>query len=153
MSTVSLAFPDPEGTRVCQVCLVVRVYLDSLVLQSRVKDSLEILDFPGGLEAQGFLDQRGRLGSWGSPGQPDHGVTTVHQVLTGTPEKLVDLEAKVCLETRMDTLEVLELKVSLEFRGSQVAEPSMVFPETTDIQEFQVSLEQRGPLENQDVLG
>lgn len=77
----------------------------------------------------------------------------VHQVLTGTLESPVDLEAKVCLETLMGTLEVLELKVSLESPGSQVAEPSMVFLETTDIQEFQVFQEQRGPLENRDVLG
>lgn len=150
---VSLASLDPEVTRVCQVCPVVRVCLDSLVLQSRVKDSLEILGFLGGLEVRASQDQREKLESWGSQEHLDHGVTMVHPVLTGTLEKLVVLEAKVCLETLLDILEVLGVKVSLEMLESQVAEPAMVLLGTVVFQEFQVSLDQREPLVKQDVQG
>lgn len=153
VSMVFLASLDPEVIRVCQVCPVVRVCLDSLVLQSRVKDSLEFLGFLGGLEALASLDQREKLELWDSLEHRAHGVTMVHRVSTGTLEMLVVLEAKVHLETLLDIQEVQEQRVSLEMPDSQVDEPPMAFLETTVFQELQVSPEQREPLVNRGVLG
>lgn len=153
VSMVFLASLDPEVTRVYLVFPVVRVCPDSLVLQSRVKDSLEFLGFLGGLEVLATLDQREKLESWDSLERLDHGVTMVHQVLMGILEKLVVLGAKVRLETLLDILEVQELKVSLEMPDSQVAEALMAFLETMVFQVLQVSLEQREPLVKQGVLG
>lgn len=61
-----MASLDPEVTRVSQVNLVARVYLDFLVLLSRVKDSPDSQDFLGSLDVQASLDPRESLESWDS---------------------------------------------------------------------------------------
>lgn len=53
-------------TRVCQVRPVVRVFLDFLVLLSRVKDSQDSLGFQGDRDLQASPDPRENLESWDS---------------------------------------------------------------------------------------
>lgn len=62
-----------QVTRVCLVCLVVRVCPDSLVMLSRLKDSRDSLGFPGDQEVQDSLDRKAKLESWDSPARLDKG--------------------------------------------------------------------------------
>lgn len=152
VSTAFLVSLDQEVTRVCQVCLVVRVCLDSLVLLSRAKDSLDSLDFQGGREAQASQDQRVKLESWDSLACLDQGVTMVPLVFLEILENLVVLVAKVNLEILLVILEVLEPKVSQEIQASQVDVAMMAPLVTTVFQDLQVSPQQREPLEKVDAL-
>lgn len=152
VSTAFLVSLDQEVTRVCLVCLVVRVCLDSLVLLSRAKDSLDSLGFQGGREAQASQEQRVKLESWDSLACLDQGVTMVHLVFLEILENLVVLVAKVNLEILLAILEVLEPKVSQEIQVSQVDVAMMAPLVTTVFQDLQVSLEQREPLAKVDAL-
>lgn len=64
-SVVYLDSLDPEVTKVCPVCLVVKVYLDFPVLQSRVRVFPESLVSMEDREHQATPDPRERLGSTG----------------------------------------------------------------------------------------
>lgn len=147
-----LASLDPEVTKVCQACLVVRVCLDFLVTLSRVKDSRDSLDTPGNQEVQASPGRREKLESWDSPACLDQGVMTAHLVSLATLENLVVLAAKVYPETLLRILELRELKASQEIQASQVAVATMAPLATTAFQEVQVSLEGRELLVKQDVL-
>lgn len=149
---VFLASLDLEVTRVCQVCLVVRVCLDFLVTLSRVKDSQDSLGSLGNQELQASPDQREKLESWDSPACLDQGVMMVHLVYLATLENLVGPVSKVYLEIVMVILEVQELKASQGLQAYQVAVPVMAPPVTTAFQEVQVSLEQRELLVKADGL-
>lgn len=138
-----LASPDPEVTRVCQVCPVVRVCLDFLVTPSRVKDSQDSLVTRGNRGRQGSQGRRVKLGSWASPACPDPGATTAHLVSLATPENSVAPVPKVHLEKVMVILEVQELKVSQEMQVSQVAGPTTAPPATAASREVQDTLERR----------
>lgn len=138
-----LASLDPEVTKVCQVYLVARVCLDFLASLSRVKDSLDSPGFLDSPELQAFLDRREKLESWDSLACQDHGVMMVLLDSLATLESLVDLVAKVYVESLMVILEGQELKDSQEIQASQVAVPTMAPPVTTAFQEVQASLEPR----------
>lgn len=147
-----LASPDPEGTRVCQVCPGVRVCLDFPVLQSRVKDSQDSLGFPGAPDLQASPDQREKLESWDSPEHLEKGVMMAHLVYLETPENLVGLVAKVNPETHLVTLELQELKACQETQASQVDVAVTVPPVTAAFQEAQVSPGRKEVLVREDGL-
>lgn len=140
---------DPEVTKVCQVCPVVRVCLDFPAMPSRVKDSQDSLGSQGVPEPQASLDQRERLEFLDSLAHLDQGVMTAHLVYLEILENLVVLVAKVNREIHLVILEVQELKANLEIQASQVAVPMTVPPVTTAFREVQVSLDLREVLVKQ----
>lgn len=135
-----------EVTRVCQVFLVVRVFLELLVWLTKLKDSRECLGFLDDLAHQVFLDPKVKQESPDSLARLDQGVMMVHLVCLVILENLVVREAKVYLEKLMHILELQALKDSLEKQVTQVAPATMVLKVTVDYQEVQVTLEQRGLL-------
>lgn len=147
-----LASPDPEVTKVCQVCLVARVCLDFLVTLSRVKDSQDSLVSLGNQALQASPDRRENLESWDSPACLDQGVTMVHLVSLATLENLVGPVEKVYLEKVMVCLEFQDLKASPEIQASQVDVVMTALPVTTAFQEVQVSLDRREVLVKEDGL-
>lgn len=139
----SLASLDPEVTRVFQAFRAVRVFLDSLVLPSRVKDSpvyqasLEDSDF------QGSQDQRVKLELLDFPALQEKGGMMVHRACLGTLGDLEYQELKACLVRVTVTREDQEPKVWWVNLATQVAEAMMEHPVTMVFQEFLVSLERR----------
>lgn len=73
-------------TRVCQVRLVVRVFLDFLVLLTRVKDSQDSLGFQGDQDLQASPDPRENLESWDSLEHLDQGEMMAPLVYLATLE-------------------------------------------------------------------
>lgn len=104
------ASPDREVTRVCRVCLVVRVCLDFLVSLSRVKDSRGSLGFLGDLELQASPDQREKQESWVSLDRLEKGGMMAHLVYLATLEDMVVLVAKVNPEILLVIPEFQEVK-------------------------------------------
>lgn len=139
-------------TRGCQVCPVVRVCPDFLVLPSRAKDSRDSLGFQGVRELLASPDRREKLESWDSPARLEQGVMMEHLVYLASLENLVVLEEKVNLEIVMLILEPQELKASREIQASPVAVAMTAPPVITAIQEARVSLERRELLVKEDGL-
>lgn len=147
------ASQDPEVTKVCQARLVVRVCLDFLVSPSRVKASRGSLVTPGNQEAQATPGRREKLESWDSLACLDQGVMTVRLVSLAALETLVCLELKVQEEIPTHILVLQEVKACQETQASQVDAVLTVPPETTAIQEVQVSPGRRELLVKQEDLG
>lgn len=143
---------DLEVTKVCQVCLAVRVCPDFLVSLSKVKDSQETTVIQDSQEVQATLDLKERLESLDSLAVLDQGVMMVFLVSLVIPENLVDLVPKERLEIVMVILEVQVLKASQEILATPVDVVTMVPLETMAFQDVQVSLEQRELLVKQDGL-
>lgn len=142
-SAAFLASLVQEVTRVCQVSLVVRVFLELPVWQIKLKDSQECLGFLDDPAHQAFLDPKVKPESLDSRELLDRGVMMVHLVCLVTLENLVVLEARVYLEKHMLIPELQALKDSLEMQVTQVVLALMVPKVTGDYQEVQVTLEQR----------
>lgn len=146
---VCLVSPGPEVTRVCRVCLDVRVCLDFLVLQSGVKDSPAIPAIPGSRGFRASLDRREKPGSLGSPAHLEKEATTVLPVSLEIPERPEDPVVQAYPETALVTQEDPELKAYQEFQASPVAVPLTVPPVTTAFREVRASPVPRGALVKQ----
>jgi len=119
-------FLAQEVTKVSQERPAVRVYPVYLVLQSKLKVSLDSLAFLVALELLVFLGVKVLLASMVFREQVVHGVTTAFLVHLALTENLEYLAAKVREASPMATLGPLEPRVPLESLDIQVGQVGRV---------------------------